>query len=42
MKDGKPDPEPFQTALEKLNLKPSDAIVVENAPLGVQSAKEQE
>jgi beta-phosphoglucomutase len=39
LKDGKPDPEPFQTALEKLNLKPSDAIVVENAPLGVQSAK---
>jgi beta-phosphoglucomutase len=38
LKDGKPDPEPFQTALEKLSLKPSDAIVVENAPLGVQSA----
>ena len=38
LKDGKPDPEPFQTALEKLNLKPSEAIIVENAPLGVQSA----
>jgi beta-phosphoglucomutase len=38
LKDGKPDPEPFQTALEKLKLKPSDAIIVENAPLGVESA----
>ena len=38
LKDGKPDPEPFQTALEKLNLRPSDAIIVENAPLGVESA----
>ncbi|MGN6821619.1 MAG: HAD-IA family hydrolase, partial [Candidatus Nitrosocosmicus sp.] len=35
---GKPDPEPFQTALDRLNLKPSDAIIVENAPLGVKSA----
>ena len=38
LEDGKPDPEPFQTALQKLNLKPSDAIIVENAPLGVKSA----
>jgi len=38
LKDGKPDPEPFQTALEKLSLKPSEAIIVENAPLGVESA----
>ena len=38
LEDGKPDPEPFQTALHKLNLKPSDAIIVENAPLGVKSA----
>jgi beta-phosphoglucomutase len=38
LKDGKPDPEPFQTALEKLNLKQSEAIIVENAPLGVESA----
>jgi beta-phosphoglucomutase len=38
LKDGKPDPEPFQTALEKLKLKPSDAIIVENSPLGVESA----
>ncbi len=38
LKDGKPDPEPFQVALDKLNLKPSEAIIVENAPLGVESA----
>lgn len=38
LEDGKPDPEPFQTALRKLNLKPSEAIIVENAPLGVESA----
>jgi len=38
LEGGKPDPEPFQTALNKLNLKPSDAIIVENAPLGVKSA----
>ncbi len=36
--DGKPDPEPFQTALERLNLKPSEAVIVENSPLGVESA----
>jgi beta-phosphoglucomutase len=38
LKDGKPDPEPFQTALERLDLKPSEAIIVENSPLGVESA----
>ncbi len=38
LKDGKPDPGPFQTALDKLNLKPSEAVIVENAPLGVESA----
>src|SRR5215218_860421 len=38
LKDGKPDPEPFQTALKRLNLKPSEAIIVENSPLGVESA----
>ena len=38
IKIGKPDPQPFQTALQKLNLKPSDAIIVENSPLGIKSA----
>jgi beta-phosphoglucomutase-like phosphatase (HAD superfamily) len=37
VKKGKPDPEPYLMALEKANVKPNEAIVVENAPLGVQS-----
>jgi beta-phosphoglucomutase-like phosphatase (HAD superfamily) len=32
---GKPDPAPFQMALRKMNLKPSEAIVVKNSPLGL-------
>jgi len=36
----KPDPAPFQTALQKMKLKPSEALVVENSPLGVEAAKE--
>jgi len=36
--EGKPDPAPFQTALQRMNLKPSEAIVVENSPLGVEAA----
>lgn len=36
--EGKPSPEPFSMALSKLKLKPSEALVVENAPLGVDSA----
>lgn len=36
--EGKPSPEPFIMALSKLKLKPSEALVVENAPLGVDSA----
>ena len=35
---GKPDPAPFQTALDRMNLEPSQAIVVENSPLGVEAA----
>jgi beta-phosphoglucomutase len=35
----KPHPEPYQRALAKCNVLPTEAIVVENAPLGVQSAK---
>jgi HAD superfamily hydrolase (TIGR01509 family) len=38
LKDGKPDPDPFQRGLEKLNLEPSQAIIVENSPLGIESA----
>jgi beta-phosphoglucomutase len=37
---GKPDPTPFKVALQSLKLdnNPSDAMVVENAPLGVKAA----
>jgi beta-phosphoglucomutase-like phosphatase (HAD superfamily) len=35
---GKPDPAPFKVALQILNVKPSDALVVENSPLGVTAA----
>ena len=38
LKGGKPDPEPFQKGLERLNLKPSQAIIVKNSPLGIESA----
>jgi HAD superfamily hydrolase (TIGR01509 family) len=37
VKHGKPTPEPYLTALAKGNLKAHEAIVVENAPLGVQA-----
>lgn len=36
--DGKPHPEPFITALKKMNLDNEQALVVENSPLGVKSA----
>lgn len=35
----KPSPEPYQKALTLLGLLPQEAVVVENAPLGIQSAK---
>lgn len=39
VKHGKPNPEPYLMGLEKGgNLKPNEAIVVENAPMGVESA----
>ena len=36
---GKPDPEMFLAAAHELGVHPSDAIVVEDAPAGVQAAK---
>lgn len=36
---GKPDPEPYLKGLEKAGVKPEEAIVVENAPLGVRAGK---
>lgn len=38
VKHGKPDPEPYLMALERGDLRPWEAIVVENAPLGVEAA----
>ena len=35
---GKPDPAPFKVALQRLNLDNNEAMVVENAPLGVKAA----
>lgn len=36
---GKPHPEPYLKAIDELNLKTNEAIVIENAPLGIKSAK---
>ena len=38
VKNGKPNPEPYLTAMKKGLLQPDEAIVVENAPLGIESA----
>ncbi len=38
--NGKPNPEPYLKALERAKLTSNQAIVIENAPLGVISAKE--
>ena len=37
VKYGKPHPEPYLMALQKGGVKPNEAIVVENAPMGVQA-----
>lgn len=34
---GKPNPEPYLMGLKKMNLRPWEALVVENAPLGVRA-----
>lgn len=36
---GKPDPEPYLKAWEKSGLRKEDCCVIENAPLGIRSAK---
>ncbi|MDH6534617.1 HAD family hydrolase [Parabacteroides sp. 52] len=38
VKRGKPDPEPYLMGLEKAGVKANEALVVENAPMGVQAA----
>ena len=37
VKYGKPNPEPYLMGLEKAGVKANEAIVVENAPIGVQA-----
>lgn len=40
VKNGKPNPEPYLTGLRKAgNLKPNQVVIVENAPMGVESGK---
>ncbi|MDR1738444.1 MAG: HAD-IA family hydrolase [Candidatus Symbiothrix sp.] len=39
VKHGKPNPEPYLKGLQKGGLQPDEAIVVENAPLGVEAAR---
>ncbi len=36
---GKPHPEPFLKAMKELKVSPKEALVIENAPLGIDSAK---
>ncbi len=35
----KPSPDPYLAPMHHMNLSPSDCLVVENAPLGIESAK---
>ncbi len=39
VENGKPDPEPYLTGLDKLGLRKDDCLAVENAPAGIRSAK---
>lgn len=39
VRHGKPNPEPYLMGLRKANIEASEAIVVENAPLGVQASR---
>jgi len=36
---GKPNPEPYLKAIEKLRIKPEECVVIENSPFGIKSAK---
>lgn len=39
VKKGKPDPEPYLKGLQLAGVRPEEAIVIENAPLGVRAGK---
>jgi beta-phosphoglucomutase len=36
---GKPDPEPYLRAIQKLHIAPSESLIIENAPLGIRAGK---
>lgn len=38
-KKGKPHPDPYLKATKRLHLSPQECLVIENAPLGIQSAR---
>ena len=38
-KKGKPDPEIYLKSLEKLNISPNEAVVIEDAPWGIEAAQ---
>jgi beta-phosphoglucomutase len=40
VRHGKPHPEPYLRSLQQLKIESGDAIVIENAPFGIQSAKQ--
>lgn len=39
VQNGKPHPEPYLSALKKLKINAHQAVVIENAPFGIQSSK---
>jgi sugar-phosphatase len=39
VKNGKPAPDPYLLAAEKLGLPPADCVVIEDAPAGIRAAK---
>jgi HAD superfamily hydrolase (TIGR01509 family) len=39
VKKGKPDPETYRVAIERLGLRPSECLVLEDAEIGVEAAK---
>ena len=38
-REGKPSPQPYEAAMQRLELSPARGCAVENSPLGIQSAK---
>ena len=40
LRQERPHPEPYLRSLQRLKIKPKDAVVIENAPFGILSAKQ--